>query len=69
MGHGLCPGAELKHRQNLGTGIDGEPEPLDLLGVAQPGAQFVQLEMGGAGCESSARAGPVRVHQHGTARW
>jgi hypothetical protein len=36
---------ELKHRKNLGEGINGQPEPQDLLGVAQPGAEFVQLEV------------------------
>jgi hypothetical protein len=45
MGHVLCSRAELKHRQKLGAGIDGQPEPQDLLGVAQPGAQFVQLQV------------------------
>jgi hypothetical protein len=45
MGHGLCAGAELKHRKNLGEGIDGQPEPQHLCGVAQPGAQFVQLDI------------------------
>ncbi len=43
MGHGLCSGAELKHRQNLGEGIDRQPE--HLLGAAEPGAQFIQLQM------------------------
>ena len=28
MGHGLGAGTELKHRQNLRTGIDGQPEHL-----------------------------------------
>ena len=36
---------ELKHRKNLGEGINGQPEPQDLLGVAQPGAELVQLEV------------------------
>jgi len=45
MGHGLGAGAELKHRKNLGEGIDGQPEPEDLVGAAQPGSEFVQLEM------------------------
>jgi hypothetical protein len=43
MRHGLCSGAELKHGQNLGERIDGQPE--HLCGAAQPRAQFVQLQV------------------------
>jgi hypothetical protein len=46
MSHALCAGAELKHRKNLREGINGQPEPQHLCGAAQPGAQFVQLEVG-----------------------
>jgi hypothetical protein len=35
----------MEHRNNLRTGIDGQPEPKDLFGTAQPGAEFVQLEV------------------------
>ena len=45
MGHMLCSGTQLKHRQNLCQGIDGQPEPEHLSGAAQPGAQFIQLQM------------------------
>ena len=45
MGHGLCTWAELKHRNNLGEGIDSQPEPENLVGAAQPGAQFIQLQV------------------------
>jgi hypothetical protein len=45
MGHVLCSGAELKHRKNLRQGINGQPEPEHLLIAAQPGAQFIQLEV------------------------
>ena len=45
MGHGLCSGTELKHRQNLGERINGQPEPQHLFGAPKPGAQFVQLEV------------------------
>ncbi len=45
MGHVLSAGTELKHRQNLGEGIDGQPEPEHLRGAAQPGAQLVQLQV------------------------
>ncbi len=41
----LRAGTELKHRQNLGTGIDGHPQPEDLCGTAQPGSQFIQLQV------------------------
>jgi hypothetical protein len=46
MGHGLGAGAELKRRKNLGEGIDRQPEPENLIGAAEPGAQFIQLQVG-----------------------
>jgi len=30
--------AEVKHRKNLGAGIDCQPQPKNLCGVAQPGS-------------------------------
>ena len=45
MSHVLGAGTQLKHRQNLGAGIDGQPEPEHLRGAAQPGAQLVQLQV------------------------
>jgi len=45
MSHVLRAGAELKHRNHLGEGIDGQPQPEDLGGATQPGSQFVQLEV------------------------
>ena len=45
MGHVLCTGAKLKHRKNLRQRINGQPEPLHLRMAAQPGAEFVQLEV------------------------
>jgi hypothetical protein len=36
---------ELQHRKKLGARIDGEPEPHHLLVAAEPGSQFIQLEM------------------------
>src|SRR5215469_4541431 len=36
---------ELKHRDDLGEGIDGQPQPEDLCGAAQSGSQFVQLQV------------------------
>jgi hypothetical protein len=43
MGHDLDARAELKDRNNLGERIDGQPE--DLFGAAEPGEEFVQLQM------------------------
>ena len=45
MSHVLCARTELKHRKNLGTRVDGQPEPQHLFGTAQPGAQFVHLQV------------------------
>jgi len=45
MGHVLGARAELKHRQNLGARIDGQPQPEDLFGTPQPCAQFIQLHV------------------------
>jgi hypothetical protein len=45
MSHVLGAGTELKHRNQLGEGIDGQPQPEDLCGATQPGSQFVQLEV------------------------
>jgi len=45
MGHGLCAGAELKHRNNLGEGINRQPQPEHLFVAPKSGAQFVQLEV------------------------
>jgi hypothetical protein len=46
MRHVLRAGTELKHGKNLREGINGQPQPEHLCGAAQPGAQFVQLEVG-----------------------
>ena len=45
MSHGLGAGAEFKRWKDLGEGIDRQPEPENLLGAAQPGAQFIQLQV------------------------
>ena len=41
----LGPWTQMEHRNKLGTRIDGQPEPQHLFSAAQPGAQFVQLQM------------------------
>jgi hypothetical protein len=41
----LCAGTQMQHGQNLGARIDGQPQPEHLGGAAQPGAQFVELQM------------------------
>jgi len=43
--HVLCAGTEMEHGHKLRERIDGQPEPEHLCGAAQPGAQFVQLEV------------------------
>src|SRR5262249_17040980 len=45
MRHGLRAGAEIKHGKNLRQGINGQPQPKDLLGAAQPGSDFIQLHV------------------------
>ena len=45
MRHVLRAGAEMEDGKNLRAGVDGQPQPQDLFGAAQPGSQFVQLEM------------------------
>ena len=43
--HVLRAGTQRKHRKKLRARIDGQPEPQHLCGAAQPGAQFVQLQV------------------------
>src|SRR5690349_13174203 len=38
-------GPSACHRQKLGTRVDGQPKPLHLTMAAQPGSQFVQLDV------------------------
>ena len=45
MCHVLCAGTEMEHGKNLRAGIDGQPEPEHVLRAAQPGSQFIQLEV------------------------
>jgi hypothetical protein len=61
MSQVLCTRTELKHRQNLGEGIDGQPEPQHLLGAAEPGAQLVQLEVRELEMKEEALVQGVRV--------
>jgi hypothetical protein len=35
----------MEHRKNLGARVDGQPQPDYLFGAAEPGAQFVQLDV------------------------
>ncbi len=44
MGHVLGAGTQLEDGQNLGTGINRQPEPEHALRAAQPGSQFIQLQ-------------------------
>ena len=45
MRHVLRAGTQMKDRNDLCQGVDGQPEPEDLLVAAQPGSQFIQLEV------------------------
>jgi len=45
MGHVLCTRTQLEDGKNLGAGINSQPQPQDLCGAAQPGSQFVQLQV------------------------
>ena len=45
MCHILRAGSKLEDGKNLRQGIDSQPEPEHLCRAAQPGSQFVQLEM------------------------
>ena len=36
---------QMEHGKNLSARIDRQPEPENLLGAAQPGAQFIQLQV------------------------
>jgi hypothetical protein len=45
MCHVLRTKTELKHGQNLGARIDNQPQPEHLGGAAEPGANFVQLQV------------------------
>jgi hypothetical protein len=58
----------MEHRKNLGARIDDQPEPQDLLDVAQPGAQFVQMEVRELEMAEEVLVQGVCAHQHGTER-
>jgi hypothetical protein len=45
MCHVLRAGTEMEHGYKLRARIDGQPQPEHLLIAAQPGAQFVQLQV------------------------
>ena len=45
MGHILRTGTQLEHGKNLRARINGEPKPKHVFIAAQPGAQFVQLQV------------------------
>ena len=41
----LCAGTKVEDGNYLREGVDGQPQPQYVCGAAQPGAQFVQLEV------------------------
>ena len=45
MRHALRAGTQMENRNDLCEGIDGQPEPEHLLVAAQPGTQFIQLQV------------------------
>jgi hypothetical protein len=45
MCHVLRAGTQMEDSNDLGKGVDGQPEPQHVLRAAQPGAQFIQVEM------------------------
>jgi hypothetical protein len=61
MCRGLCAGAHMQDRNTFREGGDGQPEPEHMLGTAQPGAEFVQLEVGEMEMEEEALVQGVRV--------
>jgi hypothetical protein len=45
VSHLLCARTQREHGQNLRAGINQRPQPENLVGAAQPGAQFIHLQM------------------------
>src|SRR6266566_3332079 len=45
VGRVLRAETEMEDGKNLRTGVDGQPQPQDVCVAAEPGAQFVQLEI------------------------
>ncbi len=45
MRHVLRARPKLEDGKNLRAGVDGQPEPQHVLRAAQPGTQFIQLEV------------------------
>jgi hypothetical protein len=41
----LCAGTKVEDGNDLREGVDGQPQPQYVCGAAQPGTQFVQLEV------------------------
>ncbi len=41
----LCAGTKVEDGNDLREGVDGQPQPEHVCGAAQPGAQFVQLQV------------------------
>jgi hypothetical protein len=41
----LCAGTQMEDGNKLREGVDGQPQPEHVLIAAQPGSQFIQLEV------------------------
>jgi len=62
MSHVLGAGTELKHGKKLGARVESQPEPEHLCSAAEPGTQFVQLEVREVEMEEEALVQRVRVY-------
>ena len=70
MRHVLRAGTQIEDGKKLCARVDGQPQPEHLFGAAQPGAQFVQLEVRELEmARRSARARSERARLRESARW
>jgi hypothetical protein len=61
MSRVLRAGAKMEDGKQLRTGVDDQPDPEHLGGAAQPGSQFIQLQMREVQMEEEALVQGVRV--------
>ena len=45
MGYMLCSGTQQEDRKKPGAGVDDQPEPQHACRAAEPGTQFIQVEV------------------------
>jgi hypothetical protein len=58
----LRAGAKMEDGKKLRGGVDGQPQPEHLRGAAQPGSQFVQLDVWEVQMEEETLVQDLRVH-------